>query len=343
MRTIKTVSRILLPAMGLVISASAMAAEGSWWQRVDGYVSISAAAVKATPDTGGNITLSYNDVDTAAVDKAVIGGHGRKTSHYLPTGTLGARFNQTENFTWGLELQGYSFSDGVSTTPLDSPTVTPLPNFATFRETSLFKMDASDITATAGYSRWNATAEVVAGYRSASFETRAEIESFGVFTTGNFVNVALSNGAAFKGSGPVAGLRLKYTPPQFPVSVVARYKYSKLDGKSDSFGRAVGTVASSPSAPLVGAATVTRNDADAKADIHDQEYGLQYDFGGASVSSFVSVTYTMTKLKLNGPPTGGAGFGGTIGDLTTNSFSSASAEDSSGKWKGIAFTVGVEF
>jgi len=343
MRTAKFVSRICLPTMGLLVSASSMAADETWWQRIDGYASISAATVKATPDTGGNITLSYNDVDTAGVDKSVVGGHGRKTSHYLPTGTLGARFNLTSSWTLGLELQGYSFSDGVSTVPLDAPGTTPLANFATFRETSLFKMDAADITTTLGYSRWNGTVELLSGYRSGSFETRAEIESFGVFTTGNFVNVALSNGASFKGKGPVAGLRLKYTPPQFPVSVVARYKFSKLDGRSDSFGRSVGTVASSPSAPLVGAATVTRNDAKAKAEVHDQEYGLQYDFGGAALKSFVSVTYTLTRLNLNGLPTGGAGFGGTIQDLTTNSFSAAGAVNSSGKWKGVSFTVGVEF
>ncbi len=343
MRSTVLVSRICLPTMGLFISTSSMAADEPWWQRIDGYASISAAAVKATPDTGGNITLSYNDVDTAGVDKSIAGGHGRRTSHYLPAGTLGARFNQTANFTWGLELQAYSFSDGVSTVPLDAPGTTPLANFATFRETSLFKMDAADIATTVGYSRWNGTVEVLAGYRSGSFETRAEIESFGVFTTGNFVNVALSNGAAFKGKGPLTGLRLKYKPPQFPVSVVARYKYSKLDGKSDSFGRSVGTVAASPSAPLVGAATVTRNDADAKAEVHDQEYGLQYDFAAASLKSFVSVTYTRSRLNLDGLPTGGAGFGGTIQDLTTNSFSAASAETSSGKWKGVSFTVGVEF
>lgn len=103
----------------------------------------------------------------------------------------------------------------------------------------------------------------------------------------------------------------------------------------------------------MGAATVTRNNAEADAKRHDMEFGLQYDFApSARIGSFVRLSYTMTELKIRGAPTGGAGFGGTIGTLTTNSFSSAGMSSTpeeptvgraSGKLKGVRFTVGVEF
>ncbi len=165
MRAIKLVSRLWLPAMGLVISASAMAAEQAWWQRVDGYASISAAAVKATPDTGGSITAELQRRQYRGRGQIRGRGHGRRTSHYLPTGTLGARFNQTAEFHLG-RRSCRAIPSAIVCPPRRwiRPAVHAADRTSRpIRETSLFKMDASDITATAGYSRWNGTVEVVAG------------------------------------------------------------------------------------------------------------------------------------------------------------------------------------
>jgi hypothetical protein len=102
----------------------------------------------------------------------------------------------------------------------------------------------------------------------------------------------------------------------------------------------------------VGAATVTRNSAEARARRHDLEFGVQYRFAPFSrFGSFVQVSYTSSELKIRGLPTGGAGFGGTIGDLTTSSFSNAgmSADPgttvgkSAGKLEGVKLAVGVAF
>jgi hypothetical protein len=347
----KSIFSLLAVVTAGACSSAAMAAEEGWWQRIDGYATIGTVYARARPDNGGTITASFNDSGTAAVDKSLRIEGGRDSRHYLPTGTVGARFNLPWDLTAGVELQGYSFSDTVQAPPRDAPGTTALPNFATYRETAQFKMDGSDITATVGYSRWNLTAEGVVGLRHGSYFARSELYSFGVFTTGNFVNLNLSNGTTFKGDGMVYGLRLAYAVPRTPLRVLARYKYSKLDGKTDAFGSAAGSIASSPSAPLVGAATVTRNDADAKGKTRDLEYGLQYDFApSARVSSFVSLTYSETRLDIRGLPTGGAGFGGTIGTLTTNSFAQAGMASTipmvgkaRGSLKGMKFTVGIEF
>jgi hypothetical protein len=347
------ISLILAAALIAGTSLPAVAADQPWWQRIEGYAVLGAASVRATPDSGGTITASFNDNTTVGTDKSLLIEGGRNSSDYLPMGTLGARFYLFPTVTLGLEAEGFSFSDAVAEAPRDAPGTTPLPNFATYREESLFKLDGSDITATAGYSRWGITAEGQVGRGNGSFRTRSELYTFGVFTTGNFVNLNLSNGTTFKGDGLVYGLRLAYAVPRLPITVLGRYKHSKLKGETDAFGSSAGTVASSPSAPLVGAATVTRNNADATGKRQDMEFGLQYDFAPASrFSSFVRISYTQSELKIRGLPTGGAGFGGTIGDLTTNSFSSAgmSTEPSepgvgkaAGKLTGIKFAVGVEF
>jgi hypothetical protein len=341
---------VLAAIVAAACSAPALAAE-AWWQRIDGYAVVATAIADADPYTGGRITASFDDADTVGVDKTIFIDGGRKSSHYLPSGTLGARFYQTPDFTYGLELHGYTFSDGLATTARDAPGTTPLTNFATYREENLFKMDGSDITATASYRRWGVTAEGQVGIANGTYRTRSEFYTFGVFTTGNFINLNLSNGTLFKGDGLVYGLRLAYVVPRMPFSVVGRYKHSKLDGKTTAFGSAAGSVASSPSAPLVGAATVTRADGKATGKLHDMEFGLQYDFSATvRTSSFVRVTYTRKELKIRGLRTGGAGFGGTINDLTINSSAIAGMSPpgltvgkASGKLQGFQFAVGFEF
>ncbi len=356
MHSSKFASRILSTVALIAASGAsspALSASPSWWERIDGYAMLGAASVRATPDTGGRITATFNDNGTAELDKSLLIEGGRKSNAYLPAGTLGARFQQTEDFTWGLELEAFAFSDAFAGTARDAPGTTPLTNFATYREESLFKLQGADVTATAGYTRWGITAEAQAGWGKGSYRTRSELYTFGVFTTGNFVNLNLSNGTAFKGDGLVYGLRLSYVMPRVPVSLFGRYKHSELKGETDSFGSSAGTVASSPSAPLVGAATVTRNDAKATGKREDLELGLQYDFTRSSrINSFVRVSWTQSDLKISGRRTGGAGFGGTIGTLTTNSFATAGMSvdtgdpqvgKAAGKLRGMKFSVGVEF
>ncbi|MBL9164464.1 MAG: hypothetical protein JNL18_17185 [Planctomycetaceae bacterium] len=84
-------------------------------------------------------------------------------------------------------------------------------------------------------------------------------------------------------------------------------------------------MASSPSAPLGGAATVTRADADAELDTWEYQVGLYMGFPLRFVpaSAFFRTALEYQKWHVVGPPTGGAGFGGTIGELTTISFASA--------------------
>ena len=76
-------------------------------------------------------------------------------------------------------------------------------------------------------------------------------------------------------------------------------------------------VADSPSAPLAGAATVTRSG------VSKAVYG--FSIGGgvelkASEHLRLRTEYLYDQYKSVDITVGGAGFGGTIGDITTNSF-----------------------
>ncbi len=146
-----------------------------------------------------------------------------------------------------------------------------------------------------------------------------------MFTTGNFVNLTLQNGFNFNGEGGTSAIYVRRQIGDSPLSFFGSFRGSYLGGRTDSFGRADGTVASSPSAPLVGAATVTRNNADGELDIFEYQAGLQLDvrLRALPVDAFFRTAFEYQNWDIDAPPTGGAGFGGTIGELTTNSFASA--------------------
>jgi len=80
---------------------------------------------------------------------------------------------------------------------------------------------------------------------------------------------------------------------------------------------------------LVGAATVTRSNAKADLQIAEIQVGLEWNHALECVPAnfFCRTAYEYQFWDINGLPTGGAGFGGTIGELTTNSFSSAGLGD----------------
>jgi hypothetical protein len=171
--------------------------------------------------------------------------------------------------------------------------------------------------------RWKIDGTI--GARHAHIGVDSDFLAFGVFTTGNFINLTLQNGFNFNGEGATSAFNVRRQIGNSPFSIFGSFRGSYLGGHTDSFGRSDGTVASSPSAPLVGAATVTRANADAELDIFEYQAGLQMDFAlqRVPVNAFFRVAFEYQNWDVDAPPTGGAGFGGTIGEITTNSFASA--------------------
>lgn len=106
--------------------------------------------------------------------------------------------------------------------------------------------------------------------------------------------------------------------PQLSVFASSGWSYGEVAGSIGA--TAGGMVISSPSSPLVGAARVTR-----QFDL-EQILGSSIGVGAefkASDNFFVRGEYLRDTYVWNHAPIGGAGFGGTIGNLTTNSFASA--------------------
>lgn len=282
--------------------------------------------LQTDPATGGSIRLSFDDDRTSGTDLSLYGGNGIANEAFAPRMSFGWRWNFPSGLSLGGEARFTDLKEHEGGPARLAPGTTAQQNFATTNETGDLKLYTGDLEAVAAYSRWGFTLEGSLGSRSGHFAADALTEAWGVFTSGNYVQVRLANGSSFRGTGNVQGYRLAYRVPQAPVSVFVGRRFSILEGKSDSYASVAGSVASSTSAPLVGAARVQRNGVSStELTIGETRFGVQADFGApeARFRSFARLTYEKADWALDGPPTGGAGFGGTIGNLTTNSFSSA--------------------
>jgi hypothetical protein len=268
--------------------------------------------------------MSFNDSDTAGVDLTMDGGRAHEDLGYAPRLWLGrqwGRFGVVGRY-WHLD----DFESGPA--PL-VPGTTPLAHFATITHETNVDMYTADLEGTVSFSpgKWKFDSSV--GARHIDMSANSKLTAFGVFTTGNFVNMALSNGNGFEGTGVTSGLAARRQLGDSYAHLFFSGRGSYIDGFSDSFGRSVGSVASSPSAPLVGAATVTRNTSEAEVTIAEFQAGIQFDvpLERFPAQAFFRTAFEYQNWNLTGKPTGGAGFGGTINDLTTNSFASAGLGD----------------
>lgn len=275
--------------------------------------------------TGGRITMSFNDSTTPGTDMSITDQSGLFDYAVAPRLVLGRQFGEK----WAVVARYWTLTDADSPFPELTPGTTPQPNFATFLSSNSAKLYTIDLEGVRSFSLGAWKFDVTAGGRHASLDVDSAVAAFGVFTTGNFVNLTLANGCSFNGNGFTGSLTARRQLGSSPFSLFAGCRGTAAYGHSDSYGRVYGAVASSPSAPLVGAATVMRNNADAEMEIFELQFGLQWEYRLACVpaTAFFRSALEWQHWNFMGPPTGGAGFGGTIGNLTTNSFSSAGIGD----------------
>lgn len=273
--------------------------------------------------TGGRTTLSFSDTTAPGVASISFReNNGIDDWGYAPRLWLGAQLTDK----WAVQGRYWRLSDTDSHFPALTPGVPPVgTNFATIYETDHTEAYTVDVEGVRTWEWRGWKADAFVGGRHAEFSADSDLLAFGVFTTGNFVNLTLQNGSSFDGSGVTYGGALRHQIGKSHLYAFGSARGSALDGHSDSFGRSDGTVASSPSAPLVGAATVRRNDADARLYIFELQGGVEFEWALKDIPAnfFFRTAYEFQKWDIDGPPTGGAGFGGTIGELTTNSFASA--------------------
>lgn len=287
--------------------------------------------------TGGRITMSFNDINTPGVDASFIGGQGLQDVGVAPRLWVGRKLGSH----FGIVARYWELNDFASSPPQSPVGVPVLPNFATFSEDERVRMYTYDLEGMFTISPGPWTIDGTFGGRHASLASDAEFFAFGVFTTGNFVNLTLQNGSKFDGTGVTGSLTGKRQIADTSAQFFLSGRASKLWGETDSMGRAAGAIASSPNSPLIGAATVTRNNADATATIYECQAGVQWDFELEALPAafFFRTAFEYQYWNVKGRPTGGAGFGGTIGDLTTNSFSSAGTPDA--KLLGLSVATGI--
>ena len=289
------------------------------------FAGTEATLMNVNATTGGRITASFSDTTAPGVSTfATLDGDGIN-DQFAAAPRLWLGVQVTERWAvvgryWNLE------TSSQITPPAPNPSIPNTgSNFATIFETDRAQLQTADLELVRSFNPGKWKIDGSFGARHAMIGTDSDFLAFGVFTTGNFINLTLQNGFSFNGTGGTTGINVRRQIGDSPFTFFSSFRGSYLGGHSDSFGRSAGTVASSPSAPLVGAATVSRRNADAELDIWEYQVGLQMDFPLKYIpaNAFFRTALEYQQWDIDGPPTGGAGFGGTIGELTTNSFASA--------------------
>ncbi len=303
------------------------------------FAGVEATFMDVRSRTGGRITASFDDNTTAGTEIAFRDGDGIESTTLAPRFWLGRQFGEK----WGVVGRYWRLEDTEQIRPnLNTALVTtPLPTFGTYEERDRVEAYTVDVEGIRTFRPGKWKFDTTLGARHLSMTTESQLHSFGVITSGNFVNLLLANGDQFEGTGVTFSLTGRRQIGRSPIYFFASIRGTNAYGTTDSFGRAAGAVASSPSAPLVGAATVTRNNADARMEIIETQIGLdiEHQLRCCRAKAFFRVAGEYQYWELNGRPTGGAGFGGTIGDLTTNSFASAGLGDT--RLIGLALSTGL--
>ncbi len=264
-------------------------------------------------------------------------GDGLTDTGYAPRLWVGRRLGES----WAVQGRYWNLSQNDARRPAINPAIPPVgTNFATYTEADrleAYTIDL-DVVRSSYYEVWKF--DTFFGARHASFGIDSQLHGFGVFTTGNFTDLFLANGSSFDGTGVTYGLaarrRLANTHAHLYVSAARRF-----DGANRfvrSFG---GNDCKLANAPLVGAATVTRANADADMYMAEIQLGIEWNYRLRSLPAnfFFRTAYEYQDWNIKAPPTGGAGFGGTIGEVTTSSFASAGIGDM--QLNGVAIATGL--
>ena len=305
---------------GSGISCSTAAGRMPFW-----FAGTEMTVLNVNARSGGIITASFSDTTAPGVSTfAAVDGNGLNDKFAVAPRIWGGRqFGEK----WALVGRYWELETSeINSPPAPNPAIPNTgSNFATIFEQDRAHFRTADLELVRSFrpGKWKIDGSF--GGRHAHIGVRSDFLAFGVFTTGNFVNLTLQNGFYFDGEGGTSAINVRRQFGNSPFSFFGSFRGSYIGGHTTSFGRSDGTVASSPSAPLVGAATVTRADADGELDIFEYQTGMQADFAlrKVPVNAFFRVAFEYQNWDIDAPPTGGAGFGGTIGELTTNSFASA--------------------
>lgn len=270
--------------------------------------------------SGGQVTLSYSDTTAPGVaTAALVDGRGVADLGFAPRVWIGRQLGEN----WGLRGSFFSVSSEESRLPQQNPVIPNTgTNFATFTSWGDAELTSVDLDIVRSFN-WSGDfkLDVFGGARYSAFDVASGVDTFGVFTTGNFVNVNLQNNCQFDGIGPTLGFSSRTRLGSSSLFLLWSGRGSVLFGEADMFARAAGAVSSSPSAPLVGADTDSDLNAPSTLNIIESQLGVQYEFEFLNVpfNYFVRCAFEFQHWNVNNSEDSATGFGGTIGELTTNS------------------------
>lgn len=300
---------------------------------------VEATFLNADVTTGGQTTLSMDNSNTVGTDLQVVDNQALDQFTYAPRIWFGRQFNEK----WGLVGRFWMLNDSSVAPPTPAPGSANQPNFMTMWDDGQVEMYTTDLEGVRSFQLGRWKIDGTCGARYASFYSETSLNAFGVFSSGNFSQLYFNSLSSFEGAGVTGSLMMRRQLGDSHWSIYLSGRGSGLGGRAVSRARESGTVTASPSPPLLGAATVSREDDEATMSIGELQAGLQWDFNlqRLPANGFARIGLEHQHWNIDSLPVGGVGFGGSVPGLTVNSFTSANHGDAS--LLGFAISMGFNW
>jgi len=286
--------------------------------------------------SGGHALFSLDDTSTGGTDLTLAGADNLSDQGYAPRVWLGVNVNEY----WSIVGRYWRLEDSGADRPVAPPGAVNLANLLQLSGTSEVDAFTADLEADATLNNgpWQFTGMV--GARHALLDTKSRLTTGGIFTGSNEARLNLSDGSSFEGTGLSGGVVARRRIGCTPFHLYVGGRASKLDGDSDSFGRAAVDITSPPN-NLNNSIAIRRHDGSASMTIGELQAGVGYDVQLSLIPAyaFFRVGYEYQNWDIDGHAANGPNYNGSVGNVDVSATVSPGIGDL--RFNGLTLATGL--
>jgi hypothetical protein len=291
-------------------------------------------AVDARP--GSRASLVLDDTNTAGTDLTLSGADGLSDFACAPRVWFGGRMIDD----WYLVGRYWQLDNSGANRPTAPTGAVNLANSLKLTGPSSVEAFTADLEVehTFDFGRW--LIEGMVGARHASFDASSQLTTSGTFTGGSTAQIDLTDRSSFEGTGVTSGLIVRRQISNSNFNVFFGARGSKLDGTSDSFGRAAVSVAAPPGS-MTSSVSIDRSDSNASMTIAELQAGVEYDIQLSCIPAcaFFRVAYEYQNWNIDGRPATGPSISGTANNVDVTASASPGIGDL--QLNGVSLATGL--
>jgi hypothetical protein len=286
--------------------------------------------------SGGHASLTLDDTNTAGTDLRLAGADSLTDSGYAPRVWLGCRVTDC----WSVVGRYWHLDDSGEDRPEAPAGAINLANLLRLSGTSHVEAYDADLEVDRAFDWGCWKVDGTVGARHASLDVNSHLSTGGVFTSGSFANLDLSDGTSFEGTGVTYAIMVRRQLGNSHANFYFGARGSNLDGRSDSFGRASVAIGTG-GASFGNSISSSRQDGNASLTIAELQAGIEYDIPLACVpaEAFFRVGYEFQDWNIDGRAAAGLNTNGSAGPINLSAVASPGIGDM--QLNGVTLATGL--